>query len=73
MRPSGIEAAATGIAEVKEMEQRRVRQRYAHMRGRAQVVRFVAFGPTVEARSPEELVANTERAIMRMTRKLTPT
>lgn len=41
----------------------RVQARFAHLEGRAVKVGYVPFGPQVEARSPEELEANTAIAL----------
>lgn len=55
-----IEADTPLSSEVRA----RTLQRFSTLRGRGVVLRFNFVGPLVEARTPEELRANTERALV---------
>lgn len=44
----------------------RIEARYRLMKGRAVTLRYVLWGPRVEARSPEELETNTAIALARL-------
>jgi hypothetical protein len=64
--------AAVPIAEeprdLTEAERSRLLQRFTNMKGRGIALGFVPFGPVVEAKTPEEMVKNTEAAIVAITK-----
>jgi predicted aminopeptidase len=53
-----------------EAEWDRLRQRFAHMKGRAIEVGYVGYGSIVDAANPEELREKAESVIAEQTKKL---
>jgi hypothetical protein len=49
-------------------ERSRLLQRFTNRKGRGISLGFVLFGPVVEAKTPEEMVKNTEAAIVAITK-----
>lgn len=73
-RPRRAEPAPvleTAPLPLTEVERDRLRQRFAHMRGRAVVLGFESLGIRVEASTPEELVAMTG-AVVDLTKRQRP-
>jgi hypothetical protein len=57
--------------DLTDAERSRLLQRFASMRGRAVTVGYVAIGPVVAAKTPEEMVEQTDAAIVAMTKDTT--
>jgi hypothetical protein len=53
--------------KLTDAERARALARYRSMQGRSVRVGFGPFGPTVEARNPQELEEKTEQALVEMT------
>ena len=62
----------TSMAPLTEVEEQRLRQRFARMTGRSISLSFVAIGPEVEAASPEELVERTDAIVVALARRQIP-
>jgi hypothetical protein len=57
-----VEAAKSTTEPLTDAEYARVLARYASMRSRSTVLRFLTMGPLVKASTPEEMVEATIRA-----------
>lgn len=55
-----------------EAARSRLLQRYQHMEGRSVVVGWASLGITVEASSPDEMVAKTDAMLIERAKRLRP-
>jgi hypothetical protein len=71
--PEPVPGSSSEPKPLTEVEMDRLRAKYAHMKGRAITMNIIAWGPTVEASTPAEMVERTDALILKMTKGLMPT
>lgn len=58
------EPAPTPVVPERAVDWPRLRAKFSSMKGRGVTLGFVAIGPVVDARSPAEMITNTEAALV---------